>query len=209
MRTLLAFLLLQTSLSAAVVIEVVDGMTFKTLNGLTVKMEGVELPTSNQAICDRAKKRLEVYILERDVTLREPHNIDGITRAGVSWNGYSIDGTMVRSGFLRPVEGNDDERLQKWLTEAVRLKRGMWKSVVPQRAMTTSAPPWEWQQPATPRVVERAITPAPPRTVRQQVPFNMPEYMRGADGRLYRRQATGVEGSCVILPDGTKYCPNQ
>lgn len=122
------------------VTRVIDGDTLELVNGRIIRLTGIDAPEKSQPMGDIAKQWLEIYTLERRVTLldvkRAAYNRES---ARVQWHNVDVNGSLIQRGFAwvdsryAPLQQWDNYQLS-----AQTNKLGVWSD--PNRI-----PPWEWR----------------------------------------------------------------
>jgi micrococcal nuclease len=126
-------LLLQTCLNTEKVTEVIDGDTFKTDKGKTIRLLGINAPEIQDPGGDLAKEFLKnmiidkKVILKRDVTEKDDY---GRYLCYVYINGRFVNKEMVRCGLAEtrfyPPDTFCKNELQETEKIAIRNKKGLW-----------------------------------------------------------------------------------
>lgn len=133
---------------SGIVTEVVDGDTVVLADGRTVDLVGVQ-----ESGDPAAKEWLEVYCLDRRITLRHAQRISwGHVRAmPVLWDRMDVCGLMLACGHCKVIqpEAVPDKVLVRWRVyeaKATRLQLGMWARRTVQaagRAVHVVLPPYQ------------------------------------------------------------------
>ncbi len=126
------------------VTEVIDGDTFKTETGETVRLLGVNAPEINDPGGDIAKDFLKMLVLNKRVRLEadvtDTDDYDRLLRY-VYVNGQFVNGELVRMGYAEtrwyPPDTLYKRELEALEKNALRNKRGLWSFPVFQIPDTT------------------------------------------------------------------------
>lgn len=139
---------LQTSCrQPGLVTEVIDGDTFKTRGGETIRLIGINAPEMADPGGDVAKDLLTLLILNKNVRLeKDMTNEDDYERLlrYVYLNGRSINAEMIRMGYAEARFYPPDTLHKKEFIElektAIRNRRGLWSFPVFQVPDTSAIP---------------------------------------------------------------------
>lgn len=128
------------------VTEVIDGDTFKTENGETVRLLGINAPEINDPGGDIAKDVLALLVLNRAVRLEtDVSNADDYDRIlrYVYVDGRFVNGELVRMGYAEtrcyPPDTLYKRELEALEKTALRNRRGLWSFPVFQMPDTSHA----------------------------------------------------------------------
>ncbi len=170
------------------VIEVVDGDTFKTERGQTIRLLGINAPEINDPGGDIAKDVLALLVLDRTVRLEaDVTNTDEYDRLlrYVYVDGSFVNGELVRMGYAEtrcyPPDTLYRRELEALEQTALRSNRGLWSFPV-------------FQMPDTSHARTKVYTPEK----------NSAISWRAAD--QYYGQVTTVEGVIVASNNTGKVC---
>ena len=127
--------------------EVIDGDTFKTLDGKTVRMLGINAPETNEPGADIAKTALTLLILDKEVYMKkDATDKDDYGRflRYVFIDDVHINGELIVMGYAETRFFPPDTLYRKSFEElekiAVRNRRGLWAFAVFQPPDTSLTP---------------------------------------------------------------------
>lgn len=140
------------------VTRVIDGDTIVLDDGRHIRLLGVDAPELKQPGGDRAKRWLEVYCLDRAVTLEHVSAAAwGRTQAVVRWRRWDLGESMIAAGLGWTSEAylkKHSDLLTKYRqrqTAAKAARKGVWVADNP-------IAPWDWRD----GLRSVTIAPAPP-----------------------------------------------
>jgi micrococcal nuclease len=143
----LIFLLSASCFRSEKVTEVIDGDTFKTASGRTVRLLGINAPEINEPGADIAKAGLRLMILGKAVVLKKgvrDQDDYGRSLRYVYVNDTFINAELVALGYVEtrfyPPDTLFRQELEKLEQQAIRNKRGLWAFNVFQVPDTTGTP---------------------------------------------------------------------
>jgi micrococcal nuclease len=127
------------------VTEVIDGDTFKTADGRTVRLLGINAPEINEPGADIAKTGLALMILDKEVSLKkdvtDKDDYGRILRY-VFIDGLFVNAELIAMGYVEtrffPPDTFYREKFEDLEKIAVRNSRGLWAFAVFQRPDTTA-----------------------------------------------------------------------
>lgn len=128
------------------VIEVIDGDTFKTATGISVRLLGINAPEINDPGGDVAKHMLTWMILGKDVRMQEDitdRDDYGRLLRYVFVDDINVNAEMVRFGYAEvrfyPPDTMYLEEMRELEKTAIRNRKGLWAFQVFQFSDTTAA----------------------------------------------------------------------
>ena len=181
--------LLLTCTKTDKVTEVIDGDTFRTASGKTVRLLGINAPEMTEPGADIAKDGLVLLILGKDVYLKrdvsDKDDYERILRYVYVGN-KSINAELIIMGYVETRFYPPDTLYRKEFEEleqtAVRNKRGLWAFAV-------------FQPPDTSGFVEMVS--------HEEIP---PDVISWRDAAQYYGQTKSVEGKIVVSNNTGKVC---
>ncbi len=170
-------------------VEVIDGDTFKTQKGATVRLLGINAPEINDPGGDIAKDLLVLLILNKDLQLEKDitdQDDYGRLLRYLYVDGKFINAELVRLGYAETRFFPPDTLYRKQLEElekiSIRNKRGLWSFSI-------------FQAPDTSLTLAK---PLPEEDIREMISWQ--------DARKYYGQNKIVEGTIVVSNNTGKVC---
>lgn len=159
---ILCLMWLETACRGETVVRVIDGDTVVLDDGRHVRLLGIDAPELKQPGGRESKRWLEVYVLDRPVTLERVGSAAwGRVQAAIRWRDFDIGEAMVMTGRAWVSESylkKDPDRLTTYRErqeQAKTKRRGLWADGKP-------IAPWDWRDGVR---VSASPAPSPPPKV--------------------------------------------